>query len=142
MPTLADAVGSWKPVDYSGSGDLLDSSGGGRDATILGSPTFTDPYFDMDGVDDTFRIDDDAVFDFAATDDFALVFVGYITGTPSELHGGIVKKLSFNQGNLGYGLVVTANRSGRLFIDDGTTQTATAFPGANGLPINTIFSSP
>ena len=138
MTTLSDAVAAWKPVDYPGSGDLLDASGNGHDATPLGSPTFTVPYFVLDGIDDTFRIDDHADLNFGATDSFSLVWAGFVSsgwaGAP------MVKKLSFNEGNAGYSMA-QVNGSMRTSVDDGTTQTVTTFPGADIIPLDTIFDA-
>ena len=138
MTALSDAVAAWKPVDYSGSGDLLDASGNGHDATPQNSPTFTDPYFDMNGSSHHFTVLDHADLDFAEGDDFSVVFVGYNTANPSADEWGLAKKAGFGT-DIGYALQLNAGGSGRFNIGDNSAQGLTTFPAADALPHNTIF---
>ena len=139
MTALVDAVAAWKPVDYSGSGDLLDASGNGHDATLQGTPTFAGgAYFDMDGTSDFFQVADHADLDFGINDSFSVVFVGYNTANPAQNEWALSKQLSFGV-HAGYGLMLVSNGSGRFWIGDGTIGSSSAFPSSDDLPHNTIF---
>ena len=72
-------------INYSGSGNWLDEMGNGLDAVISGAPTFSVDTWTFDGVDDYLSIPDNALLDFALTDDFTLMAIMSITdATPGS----------------------------------------------------------
>lgn len=104
---------------YSGSGDWLDRSGNGHDATPQGSPTFAGDRFTLNGSNQYFTITNHADLNFGATDDFTMVAVV----TSDGLAGGdcCLAKGDFSSGGF-YTLYV--NASGVNARDDDGTNFA------------------
>lgn len=127
MAELDDAIAFWKPVDYSGSGDLLDGSGNNYDFTINGP--------DWDGTDKHFTFvpansdymegDDWTAFDIG-TSDILTVLVIVKPKTITSVNVPIMSKL--NTGAVNGWFCGQYNGYGRTYLRD-TVDTVSEYSG-------------
>lgn len=106
--------------NYTGSGNWLDESGNGHNATPVGSPTFNGDHFSLDGSTQWFTVADDPGLDFAADESFTVIVVAATddlapTGSKS-LYGKVT-------GGVGYwGRQFNGEAWFVGYIDDGTNN--------------------
>ncbi len=81
----------WLPRgEYSGSGDWLDKSGNGHNATPNGA-VYRNGGWDLDGVSDFLEIPDHANLNYAETDDFSLLYVARAADPGGDTQSLIMK---------------------------------------------------
>lgn len=122
-------------LNYSGSGDWLDESGNGHDATPVGSPTFDTDHFVLNGTSQGFFIADDPLLDFAAGDSFTImVRASQADATPTTYEALINKKGSgsvpgwgIDHGNGALNLVAVIH-DGTSLVADNSANTSNDTP--------------
>lgn len=108
--------------NYSGSGNWLDESGNGHDATPVSSPTFNDTYFTLNGTDH-FTVADAAGLDFAETDDLTVMVRARTADvTPASDSILLAKKLGTTGAGAGYNIMLATTGTMNFRIADGAVS--------------------
>lgn len=102
----ANAVAFWRAKDYAGSGDWLDGSGNGHDATPSGGVTFATDRFTLDGIDGQFTVPDHPDLDLGDGENITLTVVTRWTGSDSG-HNVLVSKRNSLSSAAAAGYVMT-----------------------------------
>lgn len=127
MSILDSCIGLWQAVNYSGSGDWLDESGNGNDATFGdGSTSSTFPvhqgaYFTFDG-NQYFEIPDTADLDFGASDPFTVLVVARQATFPTGSSQTYVSKRASVAASAAGWVVYPSFGSVVFEIADGSTE--------------------
>lgn len=120
MAVIDSAVLVLRANRYSGSGDWLDESAGGHDASVLvGAPTFDTDHWVFDG-DDQFSVANHDDLNFAAEEDFTVVVVA--TRTDHATFDGLFDKASFTP-TIGYRLFGLQAETVRAVTGSDSTET-------------------
>lgn len=101
---------------YGGSGDWVDLSGNGHDATPINSPTHDGTKFTLNGSSQYFRITDHNDLDFGTSDSFT----GIAVAAPDAANPGGLNYL-FGKGFENYACSLRPGTTVRSIIYDGTT---------------------
>ena len=120
MSVIARAEVLLRASNYSGSGNWLDESGNGHDATPVGSPTFNSDHFSLDGSTQWFTVSDSAGLDFTLSQSFTVVA---IVATDSLSPGSNQSYFGKFTGGVGYwGRQLSGQNINVGYIDDGTNN--------------------
>lgn len=118
MAVLDRATAYWKGVDYSGSGDWLDGSGNGHDATPRNAPTFASGVWTLNGTNQDFLIAHHSDLNIGSGD-FTLVVRGNVD--TRALHTFFSKRFNAATGSAGY-ICYMATDKMQVEVSDGTTE--------------------